>query len=214
MGKKRSNNKENVVKNQNFLLLMEGIFKKNPVFFLILGMCPTLAVTTTVENSLGMGVATSFVLIASAVVISLFRKLIPAKVRIPVFIVIIATFVTVIQMLMEAYATNLFEKLGVYVLLIVVNCLVLGRVLAFAYKNNVVRSFFDALGMSIGFTLALLIIGFVRELIGTGEIVFGSLSVISVPYLSIAMFSFPPGALITMGLILAAINYYRGGVNE
>jgi Na+-translocating ferredoxin:NAD+ oxidoreductase subunit E len=201
-------------KKKDILVMLDGMFKKNPVFFLILGMCPTLAVTTTVETSIGMGIATSFVLISSSIVISLLRNLIPNKIRIPAFIVIIATFVTIIQMLMQAYTVGLYEKLGVYVLLIVVNCVVLGRALAFAYKNNVVRSFFDAFGMSLGFTGALLIIGFLRELIGTGEVVLGSVSVLPFSYLKIAIFAYPPGALITMGLILAGINLYQGEKNE
>lgn len=193
----------------NFTLFFEGIFSKNPIFFLILGMCPTLAVTTSIDNALGMAVATLFVLVFSCILISGIRKLIPENIRIPAFIVIIAGFVTVANLFMEALAPALYERLGVYVLLIVVNCIVLGRSLAFAYKNPIIPSFFDSFGMGIGFSVALIIISAIRELIGTSKIALFGNTLISLPVGSVSMMVLPPGALLTMGLLLALINYAR-----
>ncbi|MCR5499285.1 MAG: electron transport complex subunit E, partial [Acetatifactor sp.] len=149
--------------------LLNGLFKENPTFVLLLGMCPTLAVTTSAINGLGMGLATTAVLMMSNLIISLLRKVIPNRVRIPAFIVIIATFVTVVQFLMEAYLPAINASLGIYVPLIVVNCIILGRAEAYAYSNPPIPSFFDGLGMGLGFSFALTCIGLVRELLGAGK---------------------------------------------
>ena len=176
---------------------LQGLYKRNPVFFLMLGLCPTLAVTTTVSNAIAMSVATIFVLVCSGIIISLTRKLIPDEIRIPSFIVIIATFVTMVYLFMQAYTPEMAESLGIYLMLIVVNCIVLGRALAFAYKNPIWLTLQDSMGMGLGFTLALIIISAIREFIGTGSIlgyeIFSS---------GIMIFVFPPGALLVMGLIL------------
>ena len=150
--------------------LINGIVKENPTFVMMLGMCPTLAVTSSAMNGLGMGLSTTVVLILSNMLISALRKIIPDKVRIPAFIVIVASFVTIVQLLLQAYLTGLYSALGVYIPLIVVNCIVLGRAEAFAAKNNPVASFFDGLGMGLGFTIALTLLGAVREFLGTGKI--------------------------------------------
>ncbi len=168
----------------------KGLIKENPIFRLVLGMCPTLAVTTSVEDGVGMGLATSFVLLGSNTVVSLLRKLIPAKVRIPCYIVIIATFVIVVELLMEAYVTGLFNSLGLFIPLIVVNCVILGRAEAFASKNGLATSVADALGMGLGFTGALAVVSFVRELVGRG----------------VVLAIMPPGGFILLGLLLAALN--------
>ncbi len=170
--------------------LSKGIFRDNPIFRLVLGMCPTLATTTSVENGLGMGVATTFVLVGSNVVISAIRKLVPAKVRIPCYIVVIAAFVTVLEMLMQAFVPALFKSLGIFIPLIVVNCIILGRAEAFAAKNGIIPSAADGLGMGIGFTLALVLIAAVRQTVG------------KVALLAIL----PPGGFIILGVILAVIN--------
>ena len=158
----------------NLILFSEGIFSKNPIFFMLLGLCPTLAVTTTLENGIGMGIATAFVLLFSSGFISLFRKFIPSSIRIPSFIVIIASFVTINSLLMEAFVPTLFNKLGIYIPLIVVNCIVLGKALSFAYKNPLIPSLFDAFGAGLGFTFALILIAALREIIGTGSIIFSN----------------------------------------
>ena len=153
----------------NFKILMNGIVKENPTFVLLLGMCPTLGTTSSAINGMGMGLATMFVLICSNVVISLIKKLVPDMVRIPIFIVVIASFVTVLQMIMQAYVPALYATLGLFIPLIVVNCILLGRAEAFAAKNNPLASFFDGLGMGLGFTIALTLLGGVREFLGTGK---------------------------------------------
>ena len=153
----------------NFKVLMNGIVKENPTFVLLLGMCPTLGTTSSAINGMGMGLATMFVLICSNVVISSIKNLIPDMVRIPAFIVVIASFVTLLQMIMQAYVPALYATLGLFIPLIVVNCILLGRAEAFAAKNGPVPSFFDGLGMGLGFTLALTILGGVREFLGTGK---------------------------------------------
>ena len=180
-----------------------GIFRKNPAFVLILGMCPTLAVTISIENALGMGLATLFVLVASNILISSLRSLIPSKVRIPVFIVIIATFVTIISFLMEAFAPALFASLGIYVPLIVVNCIIMGRAEAFAYKNKVTKSFMDGLGMGVGFTLALILIGAIREILGAGSVTFMGNTLFATSIPAVGLMLLPPGAYLVMGLLLA-----------
>ena len=181
-----------------------GIWKENAVFKLLLGLCPVLAVTTSAENGLGMGLATTFVLVCSNGVIALFRSLIPAKVRIPCFILIIASFVTVVQLVMEAYAYDLFLALGIFIPLIVCNCLILGRAEAFASKHPVSNALADGLGMGAGFTLVLFILGGIRELIGAGE--FLGFSVFGASYQPVILMILPPGAFITLGLLLALMN--------
>ena len=153
-----------------FYNLTKGILKENPIFVIVLGMCPTLATTSSAMNGLGMGLATTFVLLGSNVVISLLARLIPDKVRIPAYIVIIATFVTIVDLVMQAYTQTLYEKLGIFIPLIVVNCIVLGRAEAFANKNNVFQSALDGIGMGLGFTFALALLGTVREVLGSGSI--------------------------------------------
>ena len=182
----------------------KGIWKENAVFKLLLGMCPVLAVTTSAENALGMGFATTFVLVCSNIVVSLLRKLIPSKVRIPAFIIIIASFVTVVQLSMEAWVYDLYQALGIFIPLIVVNCLILGRAEAFASKNGTIKSVFDGLGMGLGFTLGLFILGSVRELFGAGEIL--GFSIFGSSYPPILLMILPPGAFITLGLLLAGMN--------
>lgn len=181
-----------------------GIWKENAVFKLLLGLCPVLAVTTTAENGIGMGLATSFVLVCSNAVVAMMRHLIPDKVRIPCFILIIASFVTVVQLTMEAYAYDLFQALGIFIPLIVCNCLILGRAEAFASKHPVSRAVADGLGMGAGFTLVLFILGGIRELIGAGELL--GFSVFGASYQPVILMILPPGAFITLGLLLAVMN--------
>ena len=155
---------------KNLKYFTDGILKNNPTFVLVLGMCPTLATTTSAFNGMGMGVATMFVLVMSNIAISLLKNVIPDKVRIPAFIVVIASFVTVVQLLMEAYVQDLYNTLGVFIPLIVVNCIILGRAEAFASKNGVLASALDGLGVGLGFTLSLTLVGIVREVLGAGQI--------------------------------------------
>lgn len=193
------NNKDNFLK---------GIFTENPVFMLVLGMCPVLAITTSVSNALGMGVAFTFVLIMSNVIISLIRKFIPNDVRIPAYIVVIATVVTIVDLFMQAYAYSLYESLGIFIPLIVVNCIVLGRAEAFASKNGVFASFIDALGMGVGYTLAITLISTVREVLGSGTF----LGIDAFPFDLVqpaSIFVIAPGAFITLGILLAIINAIR-----
>lgn len=187
----------------NFKVMMNGIVKENPTFVLLLGMCPTLGTTSSAANGMGMGLATMFVLICSNVVISFIKNLIPDMVRIPSFIVVIASFVTLLQMIMQAYVSDLYATLGLFIPLIVVNCIVLGRAEAFAAKNTPLASFFDGLGMGLGFTLALTLLGTVRELLGTGK-VFG-LALIPESY-GMLLFVLAPGAFIALGYLIALIN--------
>jgi electron transport complex protein RnfE len=182
----------------------KGLWKENTVFRLLLGMCPTLAVTTSAVNGLGMGLATTFVLVGSNVVVSLLRQLIPSKVRIPAFIVIIATFVTVVQLCMEAYFYDLYKALGIFIPLIVVNCIILGRAEAFASKNPLLPSMADGLGMGTGFTLSLFVLGAVRELFGSGTLL--GYSVLGSSYQPLLLLILPPGAFIAMGMLLAVMN--------
>ena len=180
-----------------------GILKENPTFVLVLGMCPTLATTTSAINGMAMGLATLFVLVCSNIVISLLKNLIPDKVRIPAFIVVIATFVTLVQLLMQAYLPAIYDVLGLFIPLIVVNCIVLGRAEAFAAKNSVGLSALDGLGMGLGFTLALKILGALRELLGTGA-VFG-FNLYSDHYGAL-VFVLAPGAFIALAYLMAIIN--------
>ena len=181
----------------------KGIWKENPVLVLLLGTCPTLAVTSSATNGLGMGLATTGVLFGSNLVISLIAGIVPKKVRIPVYIVVIATFVTVVQLVMEAYLPALNASLGLYIPLIVVNCIVLGRAESFAAKNGVVASAFDGIGIGIGFTGALTLLGAVRELLGTGKL-FG-LTLMPEQYGSL-IFILAPGAFIVLGYLIAIVN--------
>jgi electron transport complex protein RnfE len=180
----------------------KGFVKENPVFVLLLGLCPTLGVTTSAINGLGMGLATTFVLIGSNVVVSLIKDLIPDKVRIPAFIVIIASFVTIVELVMQAYLPALFEQLGLFIPLIVVNCIVLGRAEAFASKNSVGSSAIDGLGMGLGFAFALTLLGGVRELLG-------SLALFDFKFIEsdgMLVFVLAPGAFIALGYLIAIIN--------
>ena len=180
----------------NFKVMMNGIIKENPTFVLLLGMCPTLGTTSSAINGMGMGLATMFVLICSNVVISLIKNLIPDMVRIPSFIVVIASFVTLLQMVMQAYVPGLYATLGLFIPLIVVNCIVLGRAEAFAAKNNAVASMFDGIGMGLGFTIALTLLGAVREFLGTGKIF--DLTIMPEEY-GMLVFVLAPGAFIALG---------------
>ena len=191
------------MKNKALSTVLNGILRENPVFALVLGICPTLATTTSAINGMSMGLATTFVLVCSNVVISLLKNLIPDKVRIPAFIVVIATFVTMVQLLMQAYLPSIYDVLGLFIPLIVVNCIVLGRAEAFAAKNTVGLSALDGLGMGLGFTLALTLIGAVRELLGTG-CVFG-LNIYSETY-GMLIFVLAPGAFIVLGYLMALVQ--------
>ncbi|VEN75300.1 putative inner membrane NADH-quinone reductase [Candidatus Desulfarcum epimagneticum] len=188
----------------------KGLWAEIPPFRLVLGLCPVLAVTKTVENGIGMGLATTFVLICSNLLVSALRKAIPTKVRIACFIIVIATFVTIVELLMQAYAYPLFQKLGIFIPLIVVNCVVLGRAEAFAYKNGVAASVADGLGIGVGFTLSLAALGAVRESLGSGALTFWG--DIAIPMLfgpSFQPFSFmveAPGAFVCLGLMLCGMN--------
>ena len=186
-------------------ILKNGIFDENPIFRLMLGMCPTLAVTSAASNGIGMGLAATFVLIGSNVVIALLRNFIPPKIRIPAFIVVIASFVTIVQLLLKAYVPALDKSLGIFIPLIVVNCIILGRAEAFASKNTVWSSFLDGLGMGIGFTLALLIIATIREAFGNGT--FFNMQIFGTGFKPALIMVQAPGAFITLGLVLALINY-------
>lgn len=187
----------------NFKVLMNGIIKENPTFVLLLGMCPTLGTTSSALNGMSMGLATTFVLVCSNVVISLIKNLIPDMVRIPAFIVVIASFVTALQMCMQAFVPDIYATLGLFIPLIVVNCIILGRAEAFASKNGVVPSFFDGVGMGLGFTIALTVLGAVREILGTGKI-FG-LEVWPEDY-GMLMFVLAHGAFIVLGYLIAIVN--------
>ena len=182
-----------------------GLIKENPTFVLVLGMCPTLGVTTSAINGMGMGLATTFVLMMSNLVISCLKSVIPDKVRIPAFIVIIATFVTMLAMVMEAYVPSLFEALGLFIPLIVVNCIVLARAESFASKNNPLLSLFDGLFMGLGFTLALTLLGLLREILGSGS-AFGYKFVEGDAML---LFVLAPGGFIGLGLLSAIVNHFR-----
>ena len=184
-------------------ILLNGLIKENPTFVLLLGMCPTLGTTTSAINGLGMGLATAFVLICSNIVVSLLKNLIPDKVRIPSFIVIIATFVTVLQMLMQAYVPSLYASLGLFIPLIVVNCIVLGRAEAFAAKNSPLDSLFDGLGMGLGFTFALTLLGAAREILGSGKVF--DITLWSDEYGMLA-FVLAPGAFIVLGYLIAIMS--------
>lgn len=190
----------------NLKVLINGLVKENPTFVLLLGMCPTLGTTSSAMNGLSMGLATTFVLICSNIVISAVKKLIPDLVRIPAYIVIIATFVTVVQLCMEAYTPALYASLGLYIPLIVVNCIVLGRAESFAAKNGVIASAFDGIGIGLGFTWALTLLGACRELLGSGKL-FG-VTLMPEEYGSL-IFILAPGAFIVLGYLIAIVNKLR-----
>ena len=190
----------------NMKILINGLIKENPIFVLLLGMCPTLATTTSAINGLSMGLATMFVLICSNFVISCIKKITPDKVRIPVFIVVIAAFVTLLQMLIKAYLPDIDKSLGLFIPLIVVNCIILGRAEAFAAKNSPLASLFDGIGIGLGFTLGLTLLGIVREILGSGAI-FG-FAFIPENY-NILLFVLAPGAFITLGYLIAIVNKFR-----
>ncbi|MBQ8675598.1 MAG: electron transport complex subunit E [Bacteroidaceae bacterium] len=190
----------------NMKVLINGIVKENPTFVLLLGMCPTLGTTSSAINGMSMGLATMFVLILSNFIISLIKNLVPDMVRIPSYIVVIASLVTILQMVMQAYVPDIYATLGLFIPLIVVNCIILGRAEAFAAKNNPVASIFDGIGIGIGFTLALTLLGAVRELLGTGAI-FG-VTLWGESY-GMLMFVLAPGAFIALGFLIAIVNKLR-----
>jgi Na+-translocating ferredoxin:NAD+ oxidoreductase subunit E len=184
----------------------KGFFKENPVFCLLLGLCPTLAVTTSAKNAIGMGAAVVFVLLCSNMFISLLRKIIPSKIRIPCFIIVIATFVTIVDLVMKAFFPALSKQLGMFIPLIVVNCIILGRAEAFANKKTLLPSMVDALGMGIGFSLALILIGSIREILGNGT--FFDIQIVK-NYTPMLIFILAPGAFFTMGLLLGFFNHIK-----
>ncbi|HBN96888.1 MAG TPA: electron transport complex subunit RsxE [Firmicutes bacterium] len=183
---------------------VRGLWGENPTFRLLIGLCPTLAVTTSAINGMSMGLATAFVLLCSSALISLLKNVIPAKVRIPAYIIVIATFVTIVDLVMNAYMPDLHQVLGLFIPLIVVNCIVLGRAEAFASKNSVIASAFDGLGMGLGFTWALTLLGAIREVFGAGSI-FGY-SFVAEGATTLGIMALPPGAFITLGILLAVMN--------
>ncbi len=188
-------------------ILTNGVVKENPVFRLLLGLCPLLAVTTALMNGFWMGVAVIFVLTSSNIIVSMLRKVIAPRIRIPCFIVIIATFVTIVQMTMNAYLPDMYEILGIFVPLIVVNCVILARAEAFASKNPVVSAAVDGIGMGLGFTIALMVLGGVREFFGTANLVINGQPLFDAPLFEPALIMImPPGAFITMGVLLALLN--------
>jgi len=189
---------------------VKGLWEENPIFRLVLGMCPTLAVTTSVENSLGMGVASTFVLVCSNIVISSVRSLIPAKVRIPCFIVVIATFVTIVDLLMNGFAHDLHQSLGLFIPLIVVNCVILGRAEAFASKHPIALSIADGVGMGAGFTLGLCALGATREILGAGSLtIWGDLKVAVAGYEPMVLMILAPGGFLALGCLLALMNHIQ-----
>ncbi len=182
----------------------KGFIKENPVFVMALGLCPTLAVSSSVINAIGMGLAATFVLVCSNIIISLIKGFIPNKIRIPAYIVVIASFVTIVDMVMEAYVPALHKSLGLFIPLIVVNCIILGRAEAFAGKNNTILSILDGFGMGFGFTLALIIIATIREILGAGQ--FLGMNVLPATYKPMLVAILAPGAFIVMGLLMGAMN--------
>ncbi len=184
---------------------VKGLWKENPIFRLVLGMCPALAVTTAAINGVAMGLATTFVLIGSNLVVSLIRNLIPPRVRLPAFIVVIASFVTIVDLVMAGFFFQLHKTLGVFIPLIVVNCVILGRAEAFASKNPIRQSLADGLGMGVGFTLSLMVLGSIREILGNGALF--SVPLMGESFLPLLVMVLPPGAFITLGFLLAAINW-------
>jgi electron transport complex protein RnfE len=189
----------------------KGISRENPVFIIALGLCPALAVSISLENALGMGAAVTFVLVFSNCLISIIRNIVPNRIRIPCFIVVIASFVTIVELLMAAFSPQLAKQLGIFVPLIVVNCIIMGRAESFASKNNILPSVLDGLGMGLGFTLALSAIGVIRELLGSGQIL-GQAVLKSYPPATIMIL--PPGALLTLGILIGLINLIKSKRKE
>ncbi len=190
-----------------FKEIWRGILKDNPTFALLLGMCPTLGVTTSAKNGVGMGLATTFVLISSNLVVSLIKGVVPDKVRIPAFVVVIAAFVTMVDLSMSAYLPALHAQLGIFIPLIVVNCIILARAEAYAFKNTPINSIADGLGSGIGFTIALTILGGIREILGNGSIF--DFKFVAENASTILIFVMPPGAFITLGLLIAIVNKFK-----
>jgi electron transport complex protein RnfE len=188
--------------------LVNGIIRENPILILMIGLCPTLAVSSAAINGIYMGLAATFVLAGSNLLVSLIRKWVPDQIRIPIFITIIATFVTIVDMVMHAYAPDMYNILGIFIPLIVVNCIILGRAEAFAYHNGVIESLGDGIGMGLGFTLILIVLGGIRELLGNGTL-FG-FQIMPSSYKPVILMILPPGAFLTIGF-LQAIQRYRGG---
>ena len=188
-----------------------GFFKENPTFVLVLGTCPTLAVTTAAMNGIGMGLATTFVLVFSNLFVALLKNVIPDKVRIAAFIVLIATFVTIVDLVMKAYTPDLYKTLGIFIPLIVVNCIILGRAEAFAQKNGVYHAILDGLGMGLGFTLAITLMGSIREVLGNGSIF--DIRLMSQEAKTILIFILPPGAFLTYGYLIAIMNRIKSRYN-
>jgi Na+-translocating ferredoxin:NAD+ oxidoreductase subunit E len=195
----------------NLKYFTNGLLKENPLFVLVLGTCPALAVTTAALNGVGMGAATTFVLVCSNLLIALLKNLIPNKVRIVAFILIIASFVTIVDLVMKAFTPDLYKTLGIFIPLIVVNCIILGRAEAFAQKNSVTRSILDGLGMGIGFTLALTIMGGIREILGNGSIF--DIRLVSQEARTMLLFILPPGAFLTYGYLIAIMNSVKRKYN-
>jgi len=187
--------------------LTKGIVKENPTFVIVLGMCPTLATTTSVNNALGMGLAATFVLVCSNIMISMIRKITPDKIRIPIYVIVIAAFVSIVDMVMAAYLPDLHKALGLFIPLIVVNCIIMGRAEAFASKNSVMDSMADGIGMGIGFTLALILMSSIREILGSGT--WAGMKVMPVTYDPMLVAILTPGAFITLGLLMAGINMLK-----
>ncbi|KPU43837.1 electron transport complex subunit RnfE [Oxobacter pfennigii] len=187
--------------------IKNGILNENPIYGQVLAMCPTLAVSTSMENAVGMGIAATAVLVASNIAISAIRKLVPNKIRIPIFIVIIASFVTITQFLLQGFVPTLYKSLGIFIPLIVVNCVILGRAEAYAQKSGVIASLFDGIGMGVGFTLALMSLAIFREVLGAGT--FFGMRIMPLSYQPAIIMILAPGAFFTMGIIMAGINLYR-----
>jgi electron transport complex protein RnfE len=190
-----------------FRVFTNGIWRENPIFVIVLGMCPTLATSTSVENAIGMGIAASFVLIMSNIIISMIRGIVPNKIRIPCFIVVIASFVVLVELVLKAYFMPLYQALGIFIPLIVVNCIILGRAEAFASKNGVVASFFDGVGMGLGFTLALLILATIREILGLNKF-FGML-VFPKGFPAAAIMILPPGGFLVVGILMGLYSWNK-----
>ena len=195
----------------NLKYFTNGLLKENPTFVIVLGTCPTLAVTTAAINGIGMGAATTFVLVFSNLFIALLKNLIPDKVRIAAFIVVIATFVTIVDLVMKAYTPDLYKALGIFIPLIVVNCIILGRAEAFAQRNKVFPAILDGLGMGLGFTLALTLMGSIREILGNGSIF--NYRLLNENASTILIFILPPGAFVTYGLLIATMNRIKLRIN-
>lgn len=188
-------------------ILKDGVINNNPILVQFIGMCSTLAVTTSVKNALAMSVAVIFVLVCSNIIISLIKGITPDEIRIPIFIVVIATFVTIVQMFLQAYSKPVYDSLGIFLPLIVVNCIILGRAEAFAYKNSVFSSFVDGIGQGLGYTFALLVVSSIREIIGNGS--FFDISLFGEAFQPISIFIQPPGAFIILGLFVGVFNLIK-----